>query len=185
MYQSLLHMRSAELHALTNASSFSHSLSPQLSQQASLLQQLQTAERATLLAEIAHLRSSLEDMCREQREQHQALVERLAQARHEGASDGPTRDELAALLSAPRLRPSEVESVLSGKDGEIGRLELTVVRLEQEKLALELRLGEAEASLQELEGSLERASATIGSLQQVTTPPFWVPAAWEEVEEGV
>ena len=151
-----------------------HSPPPQLSQQATLLQQLQTAERATLLAEIAHLRSSLEDMCKEQREQHRALVEQLAQAQHEGAGDGPTRDQLAALLSAPRLRLSEVEPILSSKDSEIGQLELKVVLLEQEKLALELRLREAEASLQELEGSMERASATIGSLQQVTTA--WVLA---------
>lgn len=115
-------------------------------------------------------------MCREQREQHRALVEQLAQAQHEG-SGGLTRDQLATLMSAPQLRLSEVESVLSGKDGEIGQLELQVVRLEQEKLALELRLGEAEASLKELEGSMERANTTIGSLQQVNF-------GWEEVERG-
>ena len=137
---------------------------PQLSHQSALLQQLHTAERGSLLAEIAQLRSLLEDMRLEQRQLHQALVERLTQAGRDGS---PVTEQLSALLAAPQLGLSEIESVLRGKDEELGRLELTIAGLEQEKLALELRLQEAEASLRELEVSMEKASTTMTTLQQV------------------
>ena len=72
----------------------------------------------------------------------------------------------SALLAAPL---SEIESVLRRKDEELGQLELTVAGLEQEKLALELRLQEAKTSLRELEGSMENASTV---LPRCYAPPF-------------
>ena len=97
----------------------------------------------------------------EQRQLPQALVERLTQAGRDGS---PVTEQHSALLAAPL---SESESVLRRKDEELGRLESTVAGLEQEKLALELRLQEAKASLRELEGSMEKASTTMTALLQV------------------
>ena len=133
-----------------------------------MLQQLHAADRESLLAEIHHLRSALEGMREEQTERHRALLVEVAQAEPGGGAES---EQPRALLEASPAKISEMKLVLDSKDSEIGRLEVKVAGLEQEKLSLQLRLSEAQTDLGELEGSIERATATISALQQVSV---WV-----------